>query len=87
MANTKTAAKRNRTNERDRQRNIAVKSRMKTQVKQAMTAIEKKDADLVKKTVPVALSEIDKAASKGIIHRNNAARKKSALQRGINSLS
>jgi small subunit ribosomal protein S20 len=81
MANTKTAIKRDRTNERDRQKNIAVKSRMKTFVKQAMTDIEKKDAEAMKTSLPVALSEIDKASSQGVIHANSAARKKSTLQR------
>jgi small subunit ribosomal protein S20 len=81
MANIKSAKKRNITNEKHRQRNVAVKSRMKTLVKQANDAIESKDATKIKATLPEALSEIDRAASKGIIHRNSAARKKSTLQR------
>lgn len=81
MPNTKTAKARDLTNERDRQRNIAVKSKMKTSIKAAAAAIDAKNADEIKKTVPVALEEIDKAASKGIIHANAAARKKSTLQR------
>ncbi|MCP4643969.1 MAG: 30S ribosomal protein S20 [bacterium] len=81
MANKKSAIKRIRTNERNRQRNIAVKSRMKTYVKQAETAIDAKDKEKVAASLPAALSEIDKAASKGVIHANSAARKKSTLQR------
>jgi small subunit ribosomal protein S20 len=81
MANIKSAKKRNITNEKCRQRNVAVKSRMKTLVKQAADAIESKDAAKIKAALPEALSEIDRAASKGIIHRNSAARKKSTLQR------
>lgn len=82
MANIKSQKKRIKTNELRRQRNAAVKSRMKTFIKQAMTAIESKDAEAIRKVIPAALSEIDRAASKGVIHRNSAARKKSTLQRG-----
>ena len=61
-------------------RNMAVKSRMKTFIKHANAAMEARDLEGLKAALPAALSEIDRAASKGIIHRNNAARKKSALQ-------
>ena len=81
MAHSKSAGKRIRLNERNRQRNAAVSSRMKTFVKAAHQAIESKDAEKVKATLPAAISEIDKAASKGVIHANTAARKKSTLQR------
>ncbi|MBI5092433.1 MAG: 30S ribosomal protein S20 [Candidatus Hydrogenedentes bacterium] len=81
MANIKSVKKRIVTSERRRQRNIAVKSRVKTYYKQAMTALEAKDKDQVKAVLPQALSEIDIAASKGVIHPNSAARKKSSLQR------
>ncbi len=87
MAHSKSARKRLKQNERNRQRNMAVNSRMKTFVKGAMEAIEAKDADKVKVTVPAALSEIDKAASKGVIHQNNAARKKSMIERRVAALS
>jgi small subunit ribosomal protein S20 len=81
MANIKSAKKRVRTSEACRQRNYSVKSRMKTYVKSAMEAIEAKDTEKVKAILPEALSEIDRAASKGVIHANSAARKKSTLQR------
>ena len=81
MAHIKSAKKRIRTNERDRLRNMAVRSRMKTHIKLALAAIEAKDAEKVKTALPAAISEIDRAASKGVIHSNNAARKKSFLQR------
>ncbi|MCC6489785.1 MAG: 30S ribosomal protein S20 [Candidatus Hydrogenedentes bacterium] len=87
MPNTKTAKARDLTNERDRLRNIAVKSRMKTFVKEAATALDAKDAEAIKKTLPKALAEIDRAASKGVIHANSAARKKSTLQRRAAELS
>jgi small subunit ribosomal protein S20 len=81
MANIKSSKKSIVTSERNRQRNIAVKSRMKTFVKHAVEAIESKDAERIKATLPDALCEIDRAASKGVLHKNSAARKKSTLQR------
>ena len=81
MANCKGAKKRILVNERNRQRNISVKSKVKTYTKSAMDAIDAKDAEGIAKAVPEALSAIDKAASKGVIHRNSAARRKSTLQR------
>jgi small subunit ribosomal protein S20 len=81
MANIKSQKKRNRTNELARQRNASVKSKVKTLVKHAEDAIEAKDADRIGSTVKAAVAEIDKAASKGVIHQNSAARKKSTLQR------
>ncbi len=81
MANIKSQKKRIKTNEKRRQRNMAVKSRMRTYLKQALTAIESKDPDKVKTILSETLSEIDKAASNGIIHPNSAARKKAMLQR------
>ena len=81
MANIKQAKKRNRTNELRRQKNSSVRSRMKTFFKSAMSALEAKDAEQVKEVLPKALAEIDRAASKGVIHANSASRKKSSLQR------
>lgn len=81
MANIKSAKKRNLTNEARRQRNVAVKSNLKTVIKGALSAIEAKDADKMKAVLPEALSAIDRAATKGVIHPNSAARKKSMLQR------
>jgi small subunit ribosomal protein S20 len=81
MPNTKTAKARDLSNERDRQRNMAVKSKMKTSIKAAAAAIDAKNAEEVKKTLLVALADIDRAATKGVIHANAAARRKSTLQR------
>jgi small subunit ribosomal protein S20 len=67
--------------ERNRQRNVAVKSEMKTRIKQAHTAIEKGEAGV---TV-TAISSIDRAAKKGVIHPNKAARLKSRLQKRANA--
>ena len=79
MANIKQQKKRVRTNEERRQRNVSVRSRMKTMVKKADAALASGDAEAVKKTLPEALSAIDRAAAKGIIHANSASRKKSSL--------
>lgn len=79
MANIKQQKKRVLTNEGRRQRNMAVRSRMKTFFKRVMVALEEKNAEAVKEVLPQALSEIDRAAKKGVIHKNSAARKKSEL--------
>jgi small subunit ribosomal protein S20 len=81
MARIKSQKKRIITNEKRRQRNVAVKSRLRSHMKRALAAIEAKDVEQVKAVLPQALSEIDRAASKGVIHPNSAARKKSTLQR------
>lgn len=80
MAHSSSAKKRIRQAENHRMRNVAVKSRVKTFVKHAVTAIEANDAEKLKTALPAALSEIDRAASKGIIHKKSAGRKKSTLQ-------
>ena len=86
MANIKSQKKRILTNEIRRQRNMDVRSRMKTYIKHVMDAMDAKDADRIKTAMSLALSEIDRAAGKGVIHPNNAARKKSMLQRRAASL-
>lgn len=79
MANIKSQEKRIRTNELARQRNVAVRSKMKTFVKSAEQAIADGGADSTA-VVTKAISEIDRAAAKGVIHKNSAARKKASLQ-------
>jgi len=86
MANHKSTKKQILNTARNRQRNMSVTSRMKTFMKQAEEALDSKDAEKVKAAVPVALSEIDRAASKGVIHPNAAGRKKSHLQRRVASI-
>jgi small subunit ribosomal protein S20 len=81
MPNTKTAKARDITNERNRQRNAAVKSRVKTYVKEAQTALDAKDKERVSRVLQAALTAIDKASSKGVLHPKSAARRKSTLQR------
>ena len=84
MANKKAAKKDILTNKRNNLRNTHFKSLMKTQIKNAESAIETKDKETVS-IVQTALKQIDKTASKGIIHKNAAARKKSSLAKKLNS--
>lgn len=80
MANLKSQKKRILTNEIARKRNISVRSRLKTFAKNIDEAIAKKDADAINTNLPIVLREIDRAAQKGVIHANSAARKKSHIQ-------
>jgi small subunit ribosomal protein S20 len=82
MANIKSQIKRNRTNEARRIRNKAVRSEIKTRVKVAVsaTADTPEEATAALKT---AIKRLDKAAAKGIIHKNQAANRKSKLMRRI----
>ena len=82
MANIKSQIKRNRQNERRRVRNKATRSEVKTRVKAAVTAAQA-GADNADTELRTAITRIDKAASKGIIHKNQAARRKSRLMKRI----
>jgi small subunit ribosomal protein S20 len=84
MANTKSAIKRIGTSEKRHQRNVAVKSATRTYVKKARTAISANSADS-HAAVVAAISALDRAARKGVIHRNNAARRKSRLMKRLNA--
>ena len=79
MANTKSAIKRIRQNERRRPRNRAVRSQVRTALKVAR-AVEGPEQ---RTTIAEAMRSLDKAVSKGVIHRNTAARKKSSLARRL----
>ena len=78
MANIKSQIKRNRQNEKRRLRNKAVRSEMRTRTKAAVTTAEA-GADGAAEALRIALQRIDKAAAKGVIHKNQAARRKSRL--------
>jgi small subunit ribosomal protein S20 len=80
MANIKSQIKRNRTNELARERNKAVRSEVKTRVKHAEVAIAE-GAENAEELTKVAVRAIDKATSKGVFHKNAAARRKSRLTR------
>lgn len=85
MPNIKSASKRVKTNERNRQRNVAVRSAVKTSIKKVFEAIKNdEDQDKLKAAVNRAYSIIDKAVTKGVMHKNTAARKKSRLTRHVN---
>lgn len=84
MANIKSQIKRNRQNEKRRVRNKAARSEMRTRTKHAITAAEEGSEDAAEK-LRLAIKRIDKAASKGIIHKNQAARRKSRLMKQISS--
>ncbi len=83
MANHKSAKKRIRQSEKRRVRNQAAQTKMKTLIKKVHTAKEKSAAEVVLKE---AVSFIDKSVTKGRLHKNTAARKKSSLTRHVNSL-
>ena len=86
MANIKSQLKRIKTNEKARQRNVAVKSALKTAVRRFRTATESGDAEAAAAALQVASKALDKAASKGVIHKNQAANRKSAIQKKAASL-
>ena len=86
MANIKSAKKRILVAERNRQRNVAAKSAIKTAIKKALTAAQEKDTEAVNTALSYAYKLCDKAAGKGILHKNTAARKKSRLTVAVNKL-
>ena len=84
MTNTKSAAKQARASERRQDRNKAVKSRCRTSVARAEGLIFAGELEEAGLAVASAVSSLDKAAEKGIIHPNNAARRKSRLLKKLN---
>jgi small subunit ribosomal protein S20 len=80
MANIKSQIKRNRQNERRRESNKAVRSELKTRTKRAIKAAETGSEDMAER-LRLAVKRIDKAAAQGVIHKNQAARRKSRLVR------
>jgi small subunit ribosomal protein S20 len=81
VANIKSQMKRIKTNEKARQRNKAVTSSLKTAVRRFREAAAAGDAEKAKEYARVASRQLDKAASKGVIHKNQAANRKSAIQK------
>jgi len=84
MANTKSAIKQVRVSQRRHQRNKPIRSRAKTEVKKARVLIAAGDLDAAQAQAQAAIRALDRAASKGVIHRNNAARRKSRLMKQLN---
>ncbi|MCT1459227.1 30S ribosomal protein S20 [Aestuariimicrobium sp. p3-SID1156] len=79
MANIKSQMKRIKTNEKARQRNKAVKSALRTHVRHFREAVEAGDTEKAQEYAKVANRALDKAVSKGVIHANQAANRKSAI--------
>jgi small subunit ribosomal protein S20 len=79
VANIKSQIKRNKTNQKANDRNRAVKSELKTSIRQAREAISAGDKEKAQAAVKNAARKLDKAVSKGVLHENQAANRKSAI--------
>ncbi len=86
MANIKSQLKRIKTNEKARLRNKAVKSELKTYVRRVREAVAAADKEKASEALVTASKKLDKAVSKGVIHANQAANKKSALAKAVGAL-
>ena len=86
MANIKSQKKRILTNEKARLRNNAVKSELKTAIRAVNTAVDSTDKDAAAAALVAASRKLDKAVSKGVLHKNNAANRKSAISKKVNAL-
>ena len=86
MANIKSAKKRVIVSQKRADRNKAIKSRVKTYIKKVDAAIEAKDKEAAEAALKEAVSEINKAGSKGVYHKNTCARKVSRLTKAVNAL-
>jgi small subunit ribosomal protein S20 len=86
LANIKSQIKRNRQNEKHRLRNRTFIGRARTSVKKARIEIQDGNVEEARQATLAAISELDHAASKGVIHANNAARRKSRLMKRLHEL-
>ena len=86
MANSKSQIKRIRTNEKRRLRNQSVKSELKTLVRKTREAVDAGDKEAALAALQLASRKLDKAVSKGVIHKNQAANRKSKLARRVSKL-
>ena len=84
MANTKSAKKRILVSGKKAMRNKMIKSRTKTAIKKAVTAMDSGSKDTARAPFTKAVSQIDRALTKGVIHKNTAARRKSRLAKMFN---
>jgi small subunit ribosomal protein S20 len=87
VANIKSQIKRNKQNEKAHQRNRAVKSELRTHVRKFREAVESGDVEAATSALQVASRKLDKAVSKGVIHKNQAANRKSAIAKKLSELS
>ena len=83
MANIKSQIKRVKTNEKRRQRNKSVRSSVRTAVRRFREAVEAGDAEKATELQRAAAKALDKAAGKGVIHKNQAANRKSAMAKRV----
>ncbi|MBE5978101.1 30S ribosomal protein S20 [Lacrimispora sp.] len=86
MANIKSAKKRILVNETKAARNKAIRSKVKTSIKKVEAAIIAGDKAAAQVTLVNAITEIDKAATKGVYHKNNASRKVSRISKAVNAM-
>jgi small subunit ribosomal protein S20 len=86
VANIKSQIKRIGTNKKAQERNKAVKSELKTAIRATRTAVVAGDKDTAAAALLIAGKKLDKAASKGVIHKNQAANKKSAIAKQVAAL-
>lgn len=86
VANIKSQKKRILTNEKARQRNHAVKAELRTAIRSVNSAVKSSDKGAAGTALAAASRKLDKAVSKGVIHKNNAANRKSAIARKVGSL-
>ena len=86
MANIKPAKKRVLVNRKKAERNKSIKSAVKTSIKKVEAAVAAKDKEAAVAALQNAISTIDKAATKGVYHKNTAARKVSRLSKAVNTL-
>ena len=86
MANHPSALKRHRQSEKRRLRNRAIKTRLRHLVRQVRAAVSTRDSDAAAKTLASAARALDKAVTKGVLHRNNAARRVARLARAVSQL-
>lgn len=86
MANIKSAIKRAKTNEKRRLHRAAQKSAMRTAIKKYLAAVEQQDLEQATDLLKEATRKLDKAVTKGLIHKNTAARKKSRLTKKLQAL-
>lgn len=86
MANIKSQIKRNKTNEKAHERNKAVKSELKTAVRNTRKAVAGGDKAAAEAALKTASKKLDKAVSKGVIHSNQAANRKSSIAKQVSAL-
>jgi small subunit ribosomal protein S20 len=86
LANIKSAIKRNKQNEKKRVRNRVVRGKTRTFIQKARIAMDSKPAEEARTATLLAISTLDRAAQKGVVHKNNAARRKSRLMKRLAKL-